>query len=325
MKNRGYILKAKNNIALIEYDLGPPDENSVLVEFLYCSICGGDYSQYIGRRNNYPISLGHEFIARIISCGAQVKSFNIGDYVTTDFNYRCGMCSYCNKGKSHLCIDNDKQVFSNRAFFQYGTIDTTYLYKIQPVLPLFVYTLIEPFSCVLHALESYDFKKIDKILINGIGSIGMLATFYLCSILHKKVYINDSNTIKQENVVKKFHCHSFSEKINYDLIIEASNSTLGCKNIFRNAPNGQQLCVMTHLYGEDTSFIYEMLCKKELQAIFPLRNGEPKNMQLAMDYLDIHWNDSFNDLLSIYDFDNLPFVFANKVRDHANKQIIRNV
>ena len=33
------------------------DPDYVLVKYLFCGICGGDYSTYIGRRAKYPISL----------------------------------------------------------------------------------------------------------------------------------------------------------------------------------------------------------------------------------------------------------------------------
>lgn len=45
-----------------------PDEiptDYVRVKFLFCGICGGDYSRYLGYRKEYPLSLGHEFVAQI--------------------------------------------------------------------------------------------------------------------------------------------------------------------------------------------------------------------------------------------------------------------
>ena len=61
----------------------------------------------------------------------------------------------------------------------------SYLYKIKKDKELAIYTLVEPLSCILHALEMYDLNKINSIYINGGGSIGMLFTFYLSYILNK--------------------------------------------------------------------------------------------------------------------------------------------
>ena len=68
----------------------------VRIKYLYCGICGGDYSRYLGYRTEYPISLGHEFVAQILDYnGLQSTDFKKGDYVVSDFNYRCNNCSYC--------------------------------------------------------------------------------------------------------------------------------------------------------------------------------------------------------------------------------------
>lgn len=84
-----------------------PDEvpiNYVRVKFLFCGICGGDYSRYLGYRKEYPLSLGHEFVAQVLehNCSSAM-GIEIGDFVVSDFNYRCLECRYCQKGKSHLC------------------------------------------------------------------------------------------------------------------------------------------------------------------------------------------------------------------------------
>ena len=55
----------------------------VRIKYLYCGICGGDYSRYLGYRTEYPISLGHEFVAQILDYnGLQSTDFKKGDYVS---------------------------------------------------------------------------------------------------------------------------------------------------------------------------------------------------------------------------------------------------
>lgn len=127
MKNHQYIFSQPHTIIPIVKELPAPDKDYVTVRFIACGICGGDYSTYIGRRKNYPNSLGHEFVAEIIKKGENVSNFSIGQKVISDFNYRCGKCQYCLSGRSHLCIKNNIQLFSNRAFAQYGNIHKSYL------------------------------------------------------------------------------------------------------------------------------------------------------------------------------------------------------
>ncbi|MEE0778252.1 MAG: alcohol dehydrogenase catalytic domain-containing protein [Massilimicrobiota sp.] len=320
MNNYGYILTKPYIFEYVNSNIEPPQDKYIQVKYLYCSICGGDYSQFIGRRANYPISLGHEFIGKIVAVGNKVNGFKVGDYVISDFNYRCNNCFFCKNHQSHLCDKNDIQLFTNRGFFQFANIDMSYLYKIKKDKELAIYTLVEPLSCILHALEMYDLNKINSIYINGGGSIGMLFTFYLSYILNKKVYINDINTLREKNIIKNFNC---ATTINtYDLIIDCTNTADGLLKSLNIAKKGQNICIMSHLYGENTSFVYEISCKKELNLKFPLRNGNINNIKNAEKLINKYWEIEFNNLLSIHQFNELPYVFLNKLNFTSNKQII---
>ena len=141
------IFTAPQKIELISKPIPTISSEDILVEYLYCGICGGDYSVYCGNRQTYPISLGHEFVGRIITVGSKVHGFTPGQYVVSDFNYRCNECKYCSTQQSHLCINNDARLFSNRGFAKYASIHYSYLVPIDPPDYLPRACLIEPLSC----------------------------------------------------------------------------------------------------------------------------------------------------------------------------------
>lgn len=298
-----------------------PEQDYVLVQYLFCGICGGDHSTYIGRRNTYPVSLGHEFIAKVIKTGKNVKNIYPGQYVISDYNYRCGKCIHCNDNKSHLCIENNIQLFSNRAFAQYGIVHQNYLYKINMSSNLARACFIEPLSCVIHAIEIMPSAFHLPILINGVGSIGTMMVFYLDKVLHyQNVYIKENNISRLENITKCFDVKEYDQSIIPNIIYECTNSTEGTKEALRIASPGSSICIMSHLYGENTSFIYEELCRKELTAYFPLRNGERKNIRCAIDYIEKYW---CKEMDSLYYIDNdINRIFRNKPVAPFNKQIL---
>ena len=115
-KNIIAMFNEPNKVKLIKNSMPATEEEYVNIEYLYCGICGGDYSVYRGYRQSYSVSLGHEFVARVISVGQSVKNIHPGQYVVSDFNYRCNECIYCKTNRSHLCIKNDIGLFSNRGF-----------------------------------------------------------------------------------------------------------------------------------------------------------------------------------------------------------------
>lgn len=302
-----------------------PDEtplNYVLIKYLYCGICGGDYSVYIGRRQAYPISLGHEFIGTVLSVGPNVINLHPNQYVISDFNFRCGECEFCKNNHSHLCHYNNIQKFSNRAFAEYGLIHKDYLYPVTIKNKIEIACFIEPLSCILHAFDIWKIPYNYPILINGVGSIGTMAVFYLCSVLQcKNVYINDINTLREEKIMKLFSVKNYKDyPQKFEYIFESTNSIDGIKFSLDTAISGTYMCIMSHLYGEDTSFIYERICQKEIQPVFPLRNGDPQFMFQAINYIAKYWENSYNILYQIDT--NLKKLFEEKPQNPFNKQIV---
>lgn len=322
MDNIIYFLTAPFTFQKKEIFLPEPEKDFVSVKFLYCGVCGSDYSKYIGRREKYPVSLGHEFVSQVIAIGNNVTEIMKNDFVVSDLNYRCSECNFCKDLKSHLCTQNGIGKFSNRAFSNYANIHKSYLYKIPSFSFLPVACLVEPLSCVLHACEKLQIIPENSILINGCGSIGMLFVFYLREILHhKNIKIFETNEQRNINIQKYFDVAPYEQGDSFDLIIECSNSADGLHHALQLSKCGKTICIMSHLYGIDTSFVYDTMCKKELYSIYPLRNGEPQNVHLAISYLQSFWKEEYNNMLGIYD--NPIDAFANKAHDNYNKQIVR--
>lgn len=326
MKNKQFILSDKENFSMKTIVMPKLKPEYVRVRFIYCGICGGDYSCYIGRRCQYPYSLGHEFVAIVEKVGKSVASFAIGDHVISDFNYRCGICNECKKGLSHLCQYNDNALFSNRAFAKYSDIHYSYLHKINIIKNLVSATLIEPLSCVIHAFNiALKYKNIQSITIIGLGNIGMLFSFYAKLVLGiSDVKVFDINKQRENAIIKLMNCKKYdpAKSMFSDIIIDATNTIEGVKFSLNNCKKNQLLCVMSHLYGINTSIIYEEICKKEIFPIFPLRNGNIENLSIAETYIIKYWKTLFNDMIGIFPINNINEIFNNKLKYPSNKQVL---
>ncbi len=322
MKNKIFMLTNSYHFEEKQVELFSPPSQYVTVKYLFCGICGGDYSCYIGRRTNYPISLGHEFVGEVINAEKSNK-FKEGDIVVSDFNYRCGSCYYCTHGLSHLCSQNANGMFSNRGFAQYGNIHENYLLTIPTIEYLPCACFIEPLSCVIHACEFLEINERSNVLIVGAGSIGTMFAFYLkYHFMCSNVEIIDVIEQRANNVNDCFGTYIFKGNFQeYNIVVDCSNTTEGVKFALCAAKRGRHVCIMSHLYGLDTSFIYETLCKHEIYAHFPLRNGETTNMKSAIKFISEHWKSNFNKLVYIYD--NVHKAFDEKCKTSYNKQIIQ--
>lgn len=314
-----------HRIELARNPLPAPMEDYVCVEYLYCGICGGDYSVYCGYRQTYPLSLGHEFIAKVVAVGKSVTNLHPGQYVVSDFNFRCNKCHYCSTKQSHLCLKNNIELFSNRGFARYANIHSSYLVPITPPEYLPRACLIEPLSCVIHACHITEIQQGMRILVCGGGGIGMLFCFLL-----RKIYENIDITLAEENhqkaslLGKHFSVREYANDTNeeYDLIVDCSNSISGLKCSLDSAQRGNKICIMSHVYGLNTAFVYEQACKKELRCSFPLRNGEKENLLLAAQYINQHWAQEYDDMLTVYD--DINAAFKEKDANSFCKQIVHS-
>jgi len=83
-----------------------PREHEVLLQVLACGVCRTDLHLVDGElpRAHFPITPGHEIVARVIECGARVQNFQIGDRVGVPWlAHTCGVCAYCRAGAENLC------------------------------------------------------------------------------------------------------------------------------------------------------------------------------------------------------------------------------
>lgn len=323
LKNIIYRHTAPYTIEKLSEPLDAPSDGYVSVRFLYCGICGGDYSYYLGRRCEYPVSLGHEWIGIVTALGRAVSGLQVGSFVVTDFNYRCGKCTFCATGRSHLCVHNNNSLFSNRGFAKYANIHSNYLHPITKLAQTARGCLVEPLSCVIHAFKESHICANTPILICGGGSIGMLFCFYMSRFLHyEQIYVAEANEARLEKLIQQFHVKRYraTDSITYDTIIDCTNSVEGMRMALDAAVPGNKMCIMSHLYGLETSFLYERICQKELHVTFPLRNGEPINLNTAIELIQNYWITSDDCMIQIYD--DVVTAFREKKQSPCNKQII---
>jgi threonine dehydrogenase-like Zn-dependent dehydrogenase len=322
MKNKFCHFTAPQSIEIKEIHLKELDAYNARVRFFYCGICGSDYSIYLGRRNVYPESLGHEFVGEVIQVGSKVNNVKPGEFVVSDFNYRCGECAYCKSEHTHLCVSNNIQKFSNRGFAQYSDINANYLFATPYRYPEPQACFIEPLSCVIHAIDQCNITNQSRVLVVGCGNIGTMVCFYLQMIKGlKDIDVLENNSNRLAKVKQCFDIEEVDCNKKYDCIIECSNSISGMKSALDHTPCGGCICIISHLYGLETSFIYEQLCTKEIHAVFPLRNGNERNMHHAINYIYDYWVSDYSILFEIYE--SVHQAFKDKEGCVCNKQIVR--
>jgi alcohol dehydrogenase len=101
-------------------DVAPPDcpADGVLVDVRATGVCRSDWHAW---RGHDPVPLphipGHEFAGVVAAAGPRVRSFAVGDRVTSPFVNGCGRCEWCRTGQAQVCPDQTQPGFTHPGSF----------------------------------------------------------------------------------------------------------------------------------------------------------------------------------------------------------------
>jgi alcohol dehydrogenase/L-iditol 2-dehydrogenase len=183
MKTMKAVVKYENKpnaTELREVPVPEIGESDVLVEVAYVGICGTDPHMHNGTVTfnfNCPFILGHEFAGKIVKAGKQVKTFKVGDRVTSETHADyCGQCALCRSNNYHLCKGRKGFGFHlDGAFTKYVKVPGRILHKVPKNVSLKAASVTEPFCVAYKAVVcNSTVNPGDTVVVIGPGPIGLL-------------------------------------------------------------------------------------------------------------------------------------------------------
>lgn len=196
------IVPGEGNIHLI--DKQEPQiklPNEVKLKVLQVGICGTDREEAEGGRADAPknedhLVIGHEMFGRVTEIGSEVKSVKPGDYGVFTVRRGCGKCYPCLHQRSDMCTTGE---YTERGIKEAHGFQTEYIIDYEEYLVKVpdhltsLGVLSEPMSVSAKAID--EAQKIQsmrlpginprnwlegkKVLVAGLGAIGLLAAFSL--------------------------------------------------------------------------------------------------------------------------------------------------
>lgn len=150
----------------------------VIIAPVGTGVCGTDLHLIEGDypHGRFPIVPGHEFAGYVTEVGAGVTAFSEGDYVGVNPNISCGECAWCQRGATNLCTNIlPVGVAVDGSCAEFVAVPSRIVYPLSASIEHAAAPLIEPFACVLHALERVPDWRDTELVIFGAGSIGLMA------------------------------------------------------------------------------------------------------------------------------------------------------
>lgn len=191
-------LKPQKGLWLCDGDepaVGPTD---VKIAITKTAICGTD--MHIYQWDNWaqqtipvPMTVGHEYVGRVVDMGVAVTGFSIGDRVSGEGHITCGACRNCRAGRRHLCR-NTSGVGVNRAgaFAEQLVIPAFNAFKIPDEISDDLAAIFDPFGNAVHTALAFDLVGED-VLITGAGPIGCMAAAVAKHVGARHVVVTDVN------------------------------------------------------------------------------------------------------------------------------------
>jgi L-iditol 2-dehydrogenase len=166
-------------VEIREVPIPEPGEGQVLLRIERALMGGTDRKAFVRGHPKIPMPgpFGHRYTGVVAAVGPGAPRLEVGQPVMGVHSAPCLTCDLCRRGKHNLCphVMREKAL---GAFGEYLLIPAAVarqnLFARPASLSLERAALLEPVSCIVHALEAIEWAGVQRVLILGLGAVGLL-------------------------------------------------------------------------------------------------------------------------------------------------------
>src|SRR5262249_9767854 len=139
-----------------------PAPDQVVLEVLRAAICGTDSSEWAHgpMLTRPPVTLGHEFVGRVVQVGNAVMDVSLGDRVVSGAAISCGHCQWCTAGRTNLCSSYlTLGLQMNGGLAQYVTTPAAVCRQVPTGCSDDAAAMAQPLAVALHALRRTSVRQ----------------------------------------------------------------------------------------------------------------------------------------------------------------------
>ena len=164
-----------------------PAAGEVLLKVATAGVCGSDVARYVWTRNHeaggsksmagdLPRILGHEYAGTIVDVGPGVPTERVGERAVVQNVLSCGICEACGIGNVNLCADRRTLgVHRDGGYAEYAVVPAANATPLPDGLAFSLAAAITPFAVSSNAVELAGVQPGDRVVVIGVGPIGVAA------------------------------------------------------------------------------------------------------------------------------------------------------
>ena len=182
---RGVRLPGGRQVILDEVPVPTPGHGQVLVRMKASSICGSDiraiYREHLGHGPEayQNVIAGHEPCGQIVETGPGCRRFRVGDRVLVYHIAGCGICPDCREGYMISCTSEARAAYGwqrDGGHADFMLAEETTCIPVPDELSFVDGALVAcGFGTAYEALRRVNVSGRDRVLITGMGPVGMAA------------------------------------------------------------------------------------------------------------------------------------------------------
>lgn len=165
-----------------------PSRDEVKLRVDFCGICATDIEEYLYGPNfisaepnpltgrSVPLTTGHEIVGTVVELGDGVRDVEVGQRVVFNGILTCGECLWCDVNETQQCRYMTAVGFGiDGGLTEYLVWPASHIVPLPENVTSREAALTEPASVASHAVKRADVSPGDRVLVLGVGTVGMLA------------------------------------------------------------------------------------------------------------------------------------------------------
>jgi threonine dehydrogenase-like Zn-dependent dehydrogenase len=258
-----------------------PDE--VLIAVAFSGICGSELGGYLGHNSlrKPPLIMGHEFAGEIVEVGEQAArikpELTVGRRVTVNPLVHNPWSRAAVQGRQNL--DRERKIIGIHrpgSYAQYVTAPATNTYLLPDGLSLEHAALTEPLACALRAAKLSGATAGSRVLVTGLGPIGLLTVQALAQSGVRELIATDTDPDRRaigahfgvtildprtQNVVETVR--ELTGGVGADMAVDAVGATVTRRECIQSVAWGGKV-VFTGLHDEESNLQANYIIRSEI-------------------------------------------------------------
>ncbi len=320
------IQNEKINVINID-NINLEDRKGAVVKVLGCGLCGSDIVKFIHKISNDGTVLGHEIVAEIAEISSETD-FKKGDVIVSSHHIPCGKCVYCRHGNVSMCEHFKATNIKPGGFSEYVYLSEEHLNNVAHLKPKNLTAIeasfYEPLGCIVRAVKRANLSDGDKVLVVGLGSIGILSAQTLkaygyevtgCDLLGQRIQFLKTFGIDAFDVC------GLSDNYKADCIFMTSGADNAINTALKYVRNGGKILVFSSTPHDETSYPNNEIYYREL-TVLGSYSPAAEDLRESLSLLE-NGKVKVNAMSTVYTLDNIQQAFVDTMSNKILKAYIK--